>query len=201
MEMVLDVARLLEHLKIKKAHVVGYSMGAGITAKLLGTRPDLLLTATLGGSAGFREGGTAIGFLDVLAESLEQGKGFGPLIQALTPANQPRPTEEQIQSANARISAGNDVQALAAVVRGFRAFAVSAEKLTANGVPVHAIIGDLDPLKAGVDALVQEMPSLKVTVIEGADHMDAFARPEFLKSLTAFLAAHGAAAKTEGPRR
>src|SRR5262245_60178433 len=31
-EMVEDAVRLLDHLKIKKAHVVGYSMGAIITA-------------------------------------------------------------------------------------------------------------------------------------------------------------------------
>src|SRR6516225_11708196 len=34
MEMVNDAIRLMDHLKIKKAHVVGYSMGAMITSKL-----------------------------------------------------------------------------------------------------------------------------------------------------------------------
>ncbi len=50
MEMVEDAVRLLDHLKIKKAHVVGYSMGAVITAKLMVTHPDRLLSATLGGA-------------------------------------------------------------------------------------------------------------------------------------------------------
>ena len=49
-EMVEDAVRLLDHLKIKKAHVVGYSMGALITGKLLATHPDRLLSATLGGA-------------------------------------------------------------------------------------------------------------------------------------------------------
>ncbi len=193
MEMVLDPARLLERLKIKKAHVVGYSMGAALTAKLLETRPDLLLTATLGGSAGIQEGGPGAKFMEVLADSLEQGKGFGPLIRFLTPANQPPPTEEEIEKANVSLSAGNDLKALAAVLRGRQNIAVSPEKLVASTVPVHAIIGDLDPLKTGVDALARQMPSLKVSVIEGANHMNAGTRPEFLKSLTAFLAEHRAA--------
>ncbi len=47
-----DVVRLLDHLKIARAHIVGYSMGAGITAKLLTTNPDRFLTAKLGGAAG-----------------------------------------------------------------------------------------------------------------------------------------------------
>src|SRR3990172_3098016 len=44
-----DVVRLLDHLKISRAHIVGYSMGAGIVAKLLTTNPNRFLTATLGG--------------------------------------------------------------------------------------------------------------------------------------------------------
>jgi pimeloyl-ACP methyl ester carboxylesterase len=56
MEMVEDAVRLLDHLKIKKAHVVGYSMGAMITNKLLTTYPDRVICATLGGAAGIREG-------------------------------------------------------------------------------------------------------------------------------------------------
>src|SRR5215471_4661597 len=55
-EMVEDAVRLLDHLKIDKAHVVGYSMGATITCKLLVTHPDRLLSVTLGGSGGLREG-------------------------------------------------------------------------------------------------------------------------------------------------
>ena len=47
-----DVVRLLDHLNIARAHIVGHSMGAGITAKLLTTHPDRFVTATLSGSAG-----------------------------------------------------------------------------------------------------------------------------------------------------
>src|SRR5208282_1322320 len=49
-QMIEDPVRLLDHLKIKKAHVIGYSMGAMIAAKLLAAHPDRLLTVTLGGA-------------------------------------------------------------------------------------------------------------------------------------------------------
>src|SRR5579863_3555872 len=49
-QMVEDAIRLLDHLNIDKAHVVGYSMGGFITNKLLTTHPERLITATLGGA-------------------------------------------------------------------------------------------------------------------------------------------------------
>lgn len=55
-ELVEDVVRLMDHLKIQKAHVVGYSMGGIITAKLLAKYPDRILSGTLGGMGWLRVG-------------------------------------------------------------------------------------------------------------------------------------------------
>lgn len=55
-ELVEHVIRLMNHLKIKKAHVVGYSMGGIITAKLLVKHPDRVLSGTLAGMGWLREG-------------------------------------------------------------------------------------------------------------------------------------------------
>jgi pimeloyl-ACP methyl ester carboxylesterase len=196
-EMVEDAVHLLDHLKIDKAHVVGYSLGGTITAKLLVTHPDRLLSATLGGSGGVREGAVPARY-NVLAESLEQGKGFGPLIEALTPAGRPKPTEEEIKLVNERLTANNDIKALAAVIRGMKDLAVSDDKLKANQVPTLALIGEIDPLKKGVDALDGKMANLHVVVIDGADHVTAFIRPEFLKELKDFLGKHHRQEKKEG---
>jgi len=45
-----DTLELMDHLKIQKAHIGGYSMGGGITGQLLVTNPDRFLTAHFGGS-------------------------------------------------------------------------------------------------------------------------------------------------------
>jgi pimeloyl-ACP methyl ester carboxylesterase len=193
-EMVEDVVRLLNHLQIQKAHVAGYSMGAIITAKLLTTHPDRLLSATLGGHGGIQNGSRSQ-FYDELATSLEQGKGFGPLINALTPAGRPRPSPEQVEIINAGLSKTNDQKALAAVVRGFQELAVPAEKLKTNQIPALALIGEFDPLKKGVDALEGKMANLKIVVIPGADHLAAVSNPAFIKSLSEFLAQHRAAGR------
>jgi pimeloyl-ACP methyl ester carboxylesterase len=189
-EMVEDAVRLLDHLGIKKVHVVGYSMGGMITAKLLTTHPDRLLSATLGGHGGLKEGDD-VSRLQVLAESLDAGKGFGPLLVALTPAGKPAPTPQQIEETNKRLMAmGADQKALAAVVRGWKGLVVSDAKLKANKVPTLVLIGELDPLKKGVDALEGRLANAHIVVIEGTDHMTAFTNEKFVKELKSFLAAN-----------
>ena len=48
-QMVEDVVRLMDHLHITKAHVVGYSLGGMIALKLLTLHPERLRSAVLGG--------------------------------------------------------------------------------------------------------------------------------------------------------
>lgn len=46
-----DVVRLMDHLKIARAHIVGYGLGANIAAWLATAHADRLLTVTLAGGA------------------------------------------------------------------------------------------------------------------------------------------------------
>ena len=190
LEMTADVVRLLDHLKIKRAHIVGYSMGAMITCKLLTTNPDRFLTATLGGAGCVHEGDDHQLF-DGLADSLEHGKGLGPLLVILTPPGRIKPSEQQLRLNSKVLSAINDTKALAAVVRGWKELAVTDEKLKANRVPTLGLVGALDPLKVRVDELDYLLPEFKKIVIARADHMNVFNKPEFTSSLKEFLAKHG----------
>jgi len=192
-KMVDDVVRLMDHLKIKKAHIVGYSMGGFITEAMLTEHPNRMLTATLGG-AGWSDpkDQTQANLLNQLADSLEQGKGIGPLIIALNPVGAPPPTPQAVEMTNKMFLAANDPLALAAVARAHMP-QPSEAKIRANKVPTLALIGELDPLKAGVDQLKTMMPKLTVVVIPGANHLTAFATPLFLSSLRSFLAEHSKA--------
>jgi len=190
MEMMNDSIRLLDHLGIEKAHVVGYSMGAFITNKLLSMHPERFISATLGGAGWYRDTDTQMKFMDELAESLETGGGITPLIKRLTPAGSPEMTKEQLQGLNNMFLLINDAQALAAVIRGARALEIKEETLKENQTPVLVLIGEIDPLKDGVDELVAVMPHVKVVVIETADHMTAFASATFIDELEAFLQEH-----------
>jgi pimeloyl-ACP methyl ester carboxylesterase len=58
-ELVEDIVRLLDHLKIKKAHIVGYSMGGIIAGNFLIKHPDRVLSGTLGGMGWLKTGSGA----------------------------------------------------------------------------------------------------------------------------------------------
>lgn len=190
--MVEDVVRLMDHLKLAKAHVVGYSMGGFMTDYLVTKHPDRLITATLGGAGWMQADDERMAFISELADSLESGKGIGPLIDQLTPADRPKPTEEQKSAINQMLMLTNDPKALAACIRAMPGLAVTESQLEANKVPTLAIIGGKDPLKAGVDELAGCMANLKVVVVDGADHLTAFSRPEFIEALKKFLGSHSA---------
>jgi pimeloyl-ACP methyl ester carboxylesterase len=190
-EMAEDTIRLLDHLNIKKAHIVGYSMGGMIAAKLLTTHPDRMLSVTLGGHGGLKEGDDTTA-IEALAQSLDSGKGIKPLLVFLNPKGKPLPSDADIEAINKRILALNDPKALAAVCRSFKGLMITLAKLKDNKVPALALIGELDPLKKGVDALEGNVPNLKIVVIKDADHMNAFSKEQFVSELKSFLAAHGA---------
>ena len=199
-EMIEDVARLMDHLGIRKAHIVGYSMGGAITGKFIAMHPDRVLSAVFGGSSP-RLGWTAENERDAneLAESLEQGKGMRPLILRLAPPNEPKPTDEEI-AARSRVSLGlNDALALAAVQRGNKSQVVTLAEVRALPMPILAVVGGADPLKAGVEAFKRIKPEISVVVIDGATHSGARgapSRPEFRTAVHDFLVAHRAASST-----
>jgi pimeloyl-ACP methyl ester carboxylesterase len=58
-ELVEDIVRLLEYLKVKKAHIVGYSMGGIIAGNFMAKHPDRVLSGTLGGMGWLKAGSVA----------------------------------------------------------------------------------------------------------------------------------------------
>jgi pimeloyl-ACP methyl ester carboxylesterase len=188
-EMGLDAVRLMDHLGIARAHVVGYSMGAHIVAQLLLARPERFLSATLGGAAG-RLGWTEADQRRVEMEAAEMDEGSlrSQIIRLWAP-DQPPPTEEQIRARSAELLAGKDPRALAAVRRSNPAQVVALERLAATTVPVLGVVGGHDPYLSDFERLRAAMPSLRLVVVEGADHGEALNRPEFARAVLAFLQA------------
>jgi pimeloyl-ACP methyl ester carboxylesterase len=56
LQLVADVVALLDELKIKKAHIVGYSLGGMIAIKFLVMHPDRAISGTIGGMGWLRAG-------------------------------------------------------------------------------------------------------------------------------------------------
>jgi pimeloyl-ACP methyl ester carboxylesterase len=186
-----DVIRLMDRLQIRKAHIVGYSMGGTIVVTLLGTHPERLRTAVVGG-AGWSGGVGEVwkGMIDRMADSIEQGKGLGPLISALAPGGETPVGADQVEAANKLLMSRNDPVALAAVLRTMFAAQPAEERLRANEVPVLAIAGEKDPMRGWAEALGRLAPHVEVVIIPGANHMSAVTDPLFPSSVKAFLGAH-----------
>ncbi len=194
--MVDDIVRLLDHLKIEKAHIVGYSMGGFITTKLVTTHPDRIASAVIGAAGWHENAEERMELLDAIGDSLDAGTGIAPLMKALTPAGQPAPSDEQLKTTNTMLMLMNDPKALAAAIRGMRNLNVTRGELEANKVPALSVIGSLDPLKDGVDEMEGVMANLKVVVIDGTDHMSAVNSPKLLGSIQEHLKAHSFAPAT-----
>jgi pimeloyl-ACP methyl ester carboxylesterase len=187
-QMALDVVRLLDHLGLDRAHVVGYSLGAHVAAQLVTLAPARLHSAVLGGAPG-RLHWSAADDARVMREADEMEHGLlRSQIARLLPPGKAMPTEEEILQRSARYLAGNDLLALAAVRRSNAAQVVTRAVLAAAGVPLLGVAGSADAYLASLRELAQAAPSMPVVVIEGAHHANAAARPEFVAAVLAFLA-------------
>lgn len=186
-----DIVRLLDHLKIARAHIVGFSMGAIITAHLLTTNPDRFITATLVAHHPVHQWTSAdTEAAEASARELESDTPFKSLIVGLTPPGTPLPSDEEIRKALQPLITANDLKALAAYNRARQGLVVRESALAEVRVPTLAIIGSADPSVTQVRELVKVMPAAKVIVVDGAEHggeRGILRRPEFLRALREFF--------------
>jgi pimeloyl-ACP methyl ester carboxylesterase len=184
-QMAKDVINLLDHLELPFSYIAGYSMGGFITLKALTMAPDRFLGAALGG-AGWMVPGEGTDLHLRLAESLENGEGIGPLIEALNPPGEPL-APERIAMSNQMLLATNDPLALAAVARGMGGLAIDGAALDKIEVPILAVVGSRDPLQASVMMLKTRKPDVQMKVIDGADHLTAVSSPELATAMQEFF--------------
>jgi pimeloyl-ACP methyl ester carboxylesterase len=201
-EMALDVTRLMDHLKIPKAHLVGYSMGAFIVGKIAAAHPDRVISAIYGGQVPLVIGAPPSGSREtaVFAKAAEEGKGMGAYLLEVLPPGRPKPTLEQANSWAAFMLNGKDVKALAAAGLSFDDLQVSQEDLAACPAPALFIYGSLESehLKGRVEALRKALARADVVVIEGGDHVTTLGRAAFGEAILEFLRKNKSPA---GPKR
>lgn len=193
-EMAEDVVRLLDHLKIKKAHLLGYSMGAYIAGMVAAKHPDRVLSTIYASQAPLILGlkWTNAREVDVFVDCVEKGKDLGEYILEITQPGQKKPTMEQANAAAKFMFAGKDRKALAAVGRSFKDMQVRAEDLRRCKAPTLFIYGgnEGDGVKNDVAIARKALGTGDLKIIEGADHMTALMKPEFGFKVVEFLMAH-----------
>jgi pimeloyl-ACP methyl ester carboxylesterase len=189
-EVAADVVRLLDHLKIETAHLVGYSSGSFVAGKVAATHPDRVRSVVFGGQAPVLEPVRESDFSEVelFAKLVDEGKDLGAYLQAVFPKDS-KLTDGQAKAVAKFAYAGKDVKAFAAAGRGYRKLAVTAEDLKTCKAPMLFIHGgdESDHVKSKVTAARRALGRGELKVIDGGNHMTTLTKPEFGSSIDTFL--------------
>jgi len=168
-----DAANLLAHLSLRRADVMGYSMGARIGAFLALERPALVRSLTLGGLGIHLVDG--VGLPLGVADAME-----APSLDALRDPMQRmfRAFADQNHS---------DLKALAACIRGSRQ-TLTREEVAEIKTPALVAVGTADTVAGDAHALAALLPNGAALDIPGRDHNRAVGDRVYKEGVLAFLA-------------
>jgi len=174
-KMAADVVALLDHLRIERADVMGYSMGARIAAFLAIEHPGRLRSMVLGGLGMHLIDG--VGLPESVAEALEA--------PSLADVRDPQGRTFRAFADHTK----SDRRALAACIRGSRQV-ITREQAASIKTPTLVAVGTKDPIAGSAEELAAVMPHAKALPIPGRDHMLAVGDKVFKTSVLEFLAAN-----------
>lgn len=167
-----DAFRLLDHLGIGKAHVMGYSMGARITAFLALAHPDRVKSAIFSG--------LGINMVRGLA-------GTGPIAHALEADSMAAVTNPTARTFRAFAEqTKSDLKALAACIRSART-PITREMLAELKCPVLVAVGEEDVVGGSAGELAALIPGARAFTIPGRDHMKAVGDKAHKEAVLEFL--------------
>jgi pimeloyl-ACP methyl ester carboxylesterase len=168
-----DVRALIDHLGLHRADVMGYSMGARITAFLAREHPERVRSTILGG--------LGINLVDgqALPPSVADAMDAPSLADVTDPFGRTfRAFAEQTKS---------DLTALAACIRGTRQ-TLSREEVAGIHVPMLIAVGTKDFVAGSPHELAALIPGAQALDIPGRDHLLAVGDKVFKQGVLAFLA-------------
>ncbi|MCX7305371.1 MAG: alpha/beta hydrolase [Hyphomicrobiales bacterium] len=170
-----DGSALLDHLGIRSAHVMGYSMGARIAAFLALAEPQKVATLVLGG----------------LGSGLVEGVGdWDPIAAALIAEDTASITDRRGKAFRAFADqTKSDRRALAACISASRSELTEAEVARITQ-PTLVAVGTRDDIGGSPDELAGLMPNATSFSIAGRDHMLAVGDKTFKQRVIEFLGHH-----------
>jgi pimeloyl-ACP methyl ester carboxylesterase len=167
-----DARRLLDHLGIARADVMGYSMGARIAAFLAIAHPERV--------RGLVFAGLGINMVRGVA-------GTGPVARALEAASIDDVTNPTARTFRAFAEqTKSDLKALAACIRSARA-PITAEALGALTCPVLVVVGEDDVIGGDPAQLAALMPNARAVTVPGRDHMRTVGDKAYRQAVLEFL--------------
>jgi pimeloyl-ACP methyl ester carboxylesterase len=169
-----DARRLLDHLQIDQTDVMGYSMGARITAFLAIEHRARVRRAVLGG----------------LAENMMKGFDNSEIIAAALEAPSLEAVTERVPRTFRAFAeqTKSDLKALAACMRSPRA-KIDRDMLARITCPVLVVAGDKDDVAGPVNPLAEAVPGAWGLTLPGRNHMNAVGDKDFKRAVVEFLTA------------
>ena len=169
-----DVLRLLDHAGIDRADVMGYSMGARITAVLALAHPGRVRSIVLGG----------------LGHHLVDGDGLPTAIADAMEAPDPDTLVDPTQRMFRRFADANegDRVALAACIRGSRQV-LAPNEVRRIACPALVAVGTKDAVAGDAARLAALLPEGRALDIPGRDHNLAVGDRVYKRGVLDFLAA------------
>lgn len=167
-----DCRRLLDHLQIERADVMGYSMGARICAFLALAHPTRVHAAIFAG----------LGFNMVRGMA-----GTGPIAHALEADSiddVANPTARTFRAFAEQTK--SDLKALAACIRSSRD-PITREDIARISCPVLVAVGSDDVIGGSAVELAKLIPGAEAYEIAGRDHMKAVGDAGYKKAVLEFL--------------
>jgi pimeloyl-ACP methyl ester carboxylesterase len=167
-----DARALLDHLRIERADLMGYSMGARIVAFLAVEHPARVRSLVLGG-LGFR-----------LVKGVGLSQNVADALEARSLADVSDPTGRSFRSFAEQTK--SDLKALAACMRGSRQ-TLSREQVGGLAVPVLVAVGTNDKVAGSAQDLAALIPGAQALDIPDRDHMLAVGDKVFKQGVLDFL--------------
>jgi pimeloyl-ACP methyl ester carboxylesterase len=167
-----DVRALLDHLRIDRADIMGYSMGARITAFFALAYARRARSAILGGLG------------DRLVDGVGLPESIALALEAPTAADVRDPVGQLFRAFAEQTK--SDLQALAACVRGSRQ-TLSRDEAARLTTPTLIAVGTKDPIAGSAHALAALIPGARALDIPDRDHMLAVGDRVFKAGVQQFL--------------
>jgi 3-oxoadipate enol-lactonase len=190
-----DLARVLDHFRVSRAHIVGLSMGGLIAMDFYSGYPERVATLTICDSLpGFnhltpeqrRE------FVRLRQEPLLAGKEprdiAAVVAETLIGKSACPGSFERLVASMSALHRQSYLKTIEASTSYHRSF-----ELENIAVPAHIVVGDEDRLTTPEMSrrMTKRIPDARLTVIEGAGHLSNIEQPEkFNRAVLAFLIEH-----------
>ena len=174
-----DVVALLDELKIRRAHLVGHSMGALIAANVAARFPDRAASVGLIAGPFYPDSAAFAGMAGAWVTELERGEGVRKFMLWILPGM----PDSAAAAMSAQAVAANDLGSLIAAMRAMGGLVVSRDSAGKIRAPAVIAVGTGDPLLPQSQAIATWWPSAELLVLPGVDHLQVLVRPEVIRAI------------------